>query len=120
MANPEEKKEEKKAEAPKKEQVTVGKETAAKTEKPGKKPKPLKRILQSEKRNCRNRSAKAHIKTAISSIKKSISSSEDKTVVEKKLNTLYGLMDKAAKKGICKPNKAARIKSKMTTLMRKK
>jgi small subunit ribosomal protein S20 len=74
-------------------------------------PTASKRIVQSKKIHKRARAFKSKIRTAITSIEKAMTAKEAKDSIQKKLNALNSLMDKGAKKGICKKNKAARIKS---------
>lgn len=75
-----------------------------------KRPSALKRYLQSEKRRVRNKTFKSKISTALKTFEKSIKTAE----AAGKLDEVYSLADKGVKKGIFKPNKAARIKSRMT------
>lgn len=78
-----------------------------------KKPTAVKRIIQSNKKQLRNTAFKSKVKTAIKAAKSSISKKESKEIINEKISTVYSLMDKGAKKGIFKKNKAARVKSKM-------
>jgi len=77
-----------------------------------KRPKPLKRILQSNKRNLKNREMKSKVRTAIKDLYSAIDKKEAKENVSKKLNLIFALSDKAAKMHAFKKNKADRIKSK--------
>ena len=79
-----------------------------------KKPSAAKRILQSEKRRLRNRAYKASVLTSIRSLESSLAKKEAPEAVKNKLNAIYSLMDKGVKKGIYKPNKAARTKSRLS------
>ena len=76
-----------------------------------KRPSALKRHMQSEKRRVRNKTFKSKISTAMKVLEKSIKSAEDAG----QLAEVYSLADKGVKKGIFKANKAARIKSRMTS-----
>jgi small subunit ribosomal protein S20 len=78
-------------------------------------PTALKRDLQSQKRNLRNRSFKAEVNTAVRSLQESISK-KDSSATKTQLNDVYSLMDKGVKKGIFKMNKANRVKSRLHAL----
>lgn len=78
-----------------------------------KRPTPLKRDIQNEKRNLRNRAYKSKVKSAVLSLKDSISKKEGSESLKAKLNLLNSLMDKGVKKGMFKKNKAARTKSRL-------
>lgn len=77
-------------------------------------PTAKKRDLQHEKRKEQNKSFKSRVRTAIRSLENSLTQKEKKEVVSPKLNQFYSLIDKGVKKGIYKPNKAARVKSRYT------
>ena len=77
------------------------------------KPSALKRDIQSEKRRQRNCMLSSQVMTAIRNFKTSIEKKDSPEVVQTKLNTIYKLMDQSVKKGVFKPNKASRIKSRM-------
>jgi small subunit ribosomal protein S20 len=76
---------------------------------PQKRPSALKRDIQAEKRRLRNRSRKAKIFTER---KKLEAAPAEKKVSQ--LSTVVSLLDKAAKKGTIHPNKASRLKSRLT------
>ncbi len=78
-----------------------------------KKPSALKRNLQSEKKRLANRSERAAVLTTIRSLEKSINDKEAPEAVKTKLNAIYSMMDKGVKKGVFKPRKAARTKSRL-------
>lgn len=80
-----------------------------------KKPSALKRDIQSEKNRLRNRSHRSSVLTAIRSFEASLSKKESAEGVKTKLDQIYSLMDKGVKKGIYKPNKAARTKARLTS-----
>ena len=86
-------------------------------EKKGKQRRPtaLKRDMQSQKRNLRNRSFKAKVSTAVRSLHETIAK-KDPNDTKLKLNDVYSLMDKGVKKGIFKMNKASRVKSRLHSL----
>lgn len=79
-----------------------------------KRPSALKRNLQSQKRRQRNRSLQASILTAIRGFESSLAQKQAPEAVKEKLNLVYSLVDKAVKKGVYKPQKAARTKSRLT------
>ena len=81
-------------------------------------PTAQKRILQNTKRRALNRSFKSSVRTAINAFEKALSAGE-KEKMQSALNTVYGLMDKGVKKGIYKQNKAARVKSHVSSLQKK-
>ncbi len=86
---------------------------------PKKRPTALKRDLQNVKRNERNTAFKSKVKTAIRSLKKSISEKSNAEAVKEKFNLINSLLDTGSKKGIFKKNKASRVKSKMHKLCSK-
>lgn len=90
-----------------------------KEEKKVKKPSALKRDLQSEARKKRNRSYRASVLTSIRSLESSMSSKEGAEAVKTKLNSIYSLMDKGVKRGVFKPQKAARTKSRLAARVAK-
>jgi small subunit ribosomal protein S20 len=78
-------------------------------------PSALKRDMQSQRRNLRNRSFKAKVNTAVRSLQETIAK-KDSASAKAKLNDVYSLMDKGVKKGIFKTNKASRVKSRLHAL----
>ena len=78
-------------------------------------PSALKRDLQSQKRNLKNRAFKAKVNTAVRSFHETVSQ-KDSAATKSKLNDVYSLMDKGVKKGIFKSNKANRVKSRLHAL----
>lgn len=80
----------------------------AKQEKKTKRPTALKRVIQSKKIYEQHRILKSRVRTAINIFEKS-KSTED-------LSSLQGLIDKGAKRGIYKKNKASRMKSRFSSL----
>lgn len=83
-----------------------------------KRPTALKRDLQAERRNLRNRSFKARVRTAIRSLEACLSSN-DKQKATESLEHVHSMMDKGAQKGIFKDNKASRIKSRTSAQFNK-
>lgn len=86
---------------------------ATKTEAKTKRPSALKRDIQNEKRRLSTRSSRSAVQTAIRSLKDSVTQKAAKEAIQDKLNAIYSLMDKGVKKGIFKPQKAARTKSRL-------
>lgn len=78
-----------------------------------KRPSALKRALQNEKRRLKNRSLNSTVSTAVRSFKEAVSKNESKEQVQSKLQSAYSIVDKAVKRGLYKPQKAARIKSRL-------
>ena len=78
-----------------------------------KRPTALKRDLQSEKSRVRNKQFKARVNTAVRAFERSLSA-KDETSTKDTLNTVFSLMDKGVKTGVFKPNKASRVKSRLT------
>jgi len=71
-----------------------------------------KRLRTSKKSNVRNTAIKSRIKTLV---KKTEASPEEASLKE-----AVSFLDKAAQKGAIHPNKASRIKSRLTKLVQKK
>lgn len=84
-----------------------------KTEAKAKKPSALKRNLQSEKKRVRNKSYRASVLTSVRALEGSINQKESPEAIKTKLNAIYSLMDKGVKRGVYKPQKAARTKSRL-------
>lgn len=84
-----------------------------KTEGKTKQPSAKKRDLQSEKRRLQNRSYRSSVLTSIRSLESSLAQKEGAEVVKSKLNSLYSMMDKGVKRGVFKPQKAARTKARL-------
>ncbi len=84
-----------------------------KGEGPTKQPSALKRDLQNEKKRQRNRSYRASVLTSIRALEGSLSKKEEAAAVKTKLNAIYSMMDKGVKRGVFKPQKAARTKSRL-------
>ena len=94
---------------------TAGKAPADKKKKEGKvrQPSALKRDIQNEKKRLKNRSYRASVTTSIRSLESSLSNKESPEAIKTKLNALYSMMDKGVKRGVFKPQKAARTKSRL-------
>lgn len=95
------------------------KKKAEKTEGKVKKPSALKRDLQGEKRRLRNRSYRASVLTSIRALESSLSQKDSPEVAKTKLNAIYSMMDKGVKRGVYKPQKAARTKSRLAARIAK-
>ena len=85
-----------------------------KEEKKVKRPTQQKRQIQSEKRRVINKMARSRVRSALKSLNEALKGQESSNK-EAKLNELFSLVDKAAKKGVFKLNKASRIKSRMAS-----
>jgi small subunit ribosomal protein S20 len=79
-----------------------------------KQPTALKRDLQNEKKRLNNRTYKSRARTAIRALEEAKVKGEAEETT-KKLNEVYSILDKCAKKGIFKLNKVSRTKSRLTT-----
>jgi len=89
----------------------MAKEAADKNKKV-KVPSAKKRDLQSEKQRIRNRAMKARIKTAVRRLDEAKTAGKPEETAAA-LNQVYSMMDRAAKSGLFKQNKAARSKSRL-------
>lgn len=89
-----------------------------KTETKQKRPSALKRDMQAKRRNLRNRSFKARVRTAVRSLEATIASG-DQAKANECLELVHSLMDKGAKQGVFKDNKASRIKSRSSARLNK-
>lgn len=92
----------------------------AKEEKPKKDEKPkikrptaLKRDLRNEKHRIINKSFKSHARTTMRTFDEALES-KDKERIQAALNNIFSVVDRGVKRGIYKPNKAARIKARTT------
>ena len=85
---------------------------AKQEEKKVKRPTALKRDLQNRKRRMNNKVYKSRVRTAIRSFQDSITKG-DQTITSQKLNEVYSILDKCAKKGVFKLNKVSRTKSRL-------
>ncbi len=75
-----------------------------------KRPTPIKRDLQNEKRRLINRSFKSTVRTVVRAFEGALES-KDQTQIQERLKAFYSAMDQGAKRGIFKKNKADRLKS---------
>ncbi len=76
-----------------------------------KRPTPLKRDQQNERRRVQNRSFRSSVLTAVRSLESAVA---QKQPTSDSLNHIYSLVDKGVKSGLFKANQAARIKSRLT------
>ena len=79
-----------------------------------KQPSARKRDLQGEKKRVRNKSYRASVLTSVRALEASLSQKDSPEALKSKLSAIYSMMDKGVKKGIYKPNKAARTKARLT------
>ncbi len=94
-------------------------ESPAEKEKgPTKRSSAKKRQLQSERRKLTNKAVRSCIKSKARAFRSSIGA-ESLEKNKEKLQEIYSLADKAAKKKIYSRNKASRIKSRLAIRMRK-
>lgn len=89
----------------------MAKEEAAKKAKE-RRPTPLKRDLQNEKRRLRNKSFKSSVRSAIRRFDETLPKGEQ-AQIQVELNNVYSLMDKGVKRGVYKLNKASRTKARL-------
>lgn len=85
---------------------------AKQEEKKVKRPTAQKRDLQNKKRRMNNKVYKSRVRTAIRSFQDSLAKG-DQTATTEKLNEVYSILDKCAKKGVFKLNKVSRTKSRL-------
>jgi small subunit ribosomal protein S20 len=90
----------------------MAKQEDKKAEKKVKRPTALKRDMQSKKRRMNNRVYKSRVRTAVRAFQESIEKG-DQAVATEKLNEVYSILDKCAKKGVFKLNKVSRTKSRL-------
>jgi len=94
-------------------------ESPAKKEKaPTKRSSAKKRQIQSEKKRVANKAVRSCIKTKVRTFRDSVGA-ESLEKNQEKLQEIYSLADKAAKKKIFSRNKASRIKSRLAIRMKK-
>jgi small subunit ribosomal protein S20 len=74
----------------------------------------VKRVRTSQARRARNRRDRSRLRSAV----KRVRQAADATAAEASLQQAASLMDRAARKGIIHPNKAARDKSRLSRLAR--
>lgn len=77
-----------------------------------KRPTPLKRDIQNEKRRERNKAFKSSVRTAIRQFEENLPKGEE-AVIKEHLDNVYSMMDQGVKRGVYKLNKASRTKSRL-------
>ncbi len=77
-----------------------------------------KALRQNLKRQAKNKASKQKVKTALKDARALVSGKKGQEAI-KNLPEIYKIIDKAAKKGIMKPNTAARKKSRIAKLIAK-
>ena len=77
---------------------------------PKRRPTALKRDIRNAKRREMNKSFKSRVHTAVRSLNTALEG-KDQAAITAGLNEVYSMMDKGVKRGIFKPNKAARTKA---------
>ena len=78
-----------------------------------KRPTAQKRDLRNAKQRMINKSFKSNARTTMRSFEEALKN-QDKARARDALNAVFSVMDRGVKRGIYKPNKAARIKSRAT------
>lgn len=90
----------------------MAKQEDKKAEKKVKRPTALKRDLQNKKRRMDNRVYKSRVRTSVRAFQELVEKGDQAAATEK-LNEVYSILDKCAKKGIFKLNKVSRTKSRL-------
>ncbi|HEV8052518.1 MAG TPA: 30S ribosomal protein S20 [Parachlamydiaceae bacterium] len=93
-----------------KDRGTMAKEAVKKT-KP-RRPTPLKRDLQNEKRRLLNKSFKSTVRTSVRAFDEALAKG-DAALIKQQLDAVYSMMDKGVKRGVYKLNKASRTKARL-------
>lgn len=88
----------------------MAKEAVKKTK--ARRPTPLKRDLQSEKRRLRNKAFKSSVRTAVRQFDEVLVKG-DASLIKQHLDAVYSIMDKGVKRGVYKLNKASRTKARL-------
>ncbi len=79
-----------------------------------KRPSALKTDMHNEKSRLRNRACRSTVQTAIRSLEESLKKKGEGETVRTSLEKVYSVIDKAVKKGVFKPQKGARTKSRLS------
>ncbi len=74
----------------------------------------VKRVRTSASRRARNRSARSRLRTVL----KQVRHATDRRTAEESFRKAASMLDRAARKGLIHPNKAARDKSRLSRLAR--
>lgn len=77
-----------------------------------KRPTPLKRDIQNEKRRLRNKAFKSSVRTTVRQFEETLAKG-DPAVIKQSLDEVYSMMDKGVKRGVFKLNKASRTKARL-------
>lgn len=77
-----------------------------------KRPTPLKRDMQNEKRRLRNKAFKSSVRTTVRQFEETLSKG-DAAAIKQSLDAVYSMMDKGVKRGVFKLNKASRTKARL-------
>lgn len=75
-----------------------------------------KRHIQSEARRLRNRTFRSAVLTATRAYREAVEKKEAPEAIRAKLSKIHSLMDKGVKKGVFKPNRASRTKSRLASI----
>lgn len=75
-------------------------------------PTAQKRDIQNEKKRVINKQFKSEMRTSVRHFMESLKDG-DKGMIQEKLNGVYGMLDKAVKRGLIKINAASRKKSRL-------
>jgi small subunit ribosomal protein S20 len=75
-------------------------------------PTPLKRDMQNEKRRLQNKSFKSSVRTSVRHLEELVTKG-DQAAIKEQLNEVYSMMDKGVKRGVYKLNKASRTKARL-------
>jgi small subunit ribosomal protein S20 len=78
-----------------------------------KRPTPLKRDMQNEKKRVERKGFRSRVLTAMRTFEEALSKS-DATAIQSSLKLMHSLVDKGVKTGIFKLNKASRMKSRLS------
>ncbi len=78
-----------------------------------KRPTALKRDIRNDKHRLLNKSFKSSVRTTMRSFEDALKA-QDQEKTQASLSSVFSAVDKCVKRGIYKPNKAARIKARST------
>lgn len=91
----------------------MGKEKEEESKVKQKRPTAIKRDIRNGKHRMINKSFKSNTRTTMRSFHEALES-KDKERIQTELRNFYSAMDKGVKRGVYKPNKAARLKARAT------
>lgn len=89
----------------------MAKEAAKKTKE--RRPTPLKRDMQNEKKRLQNKAFKSSVRTTVRRFEECVAKG-DQAEIKECLSDVYSMMDKGVKRGVYKLNKASRTKARLT------